>query len=105
MATLDTLTEIANQFAPEHQVTQGKWFGKPCLKSNNKVFVVLWGKSLVFKLTGNAHAEALEIPGAHLFDPRGKGQAMKEWVQIPAAQSVVWSSYARHAFDYLTSLS
>ena len=101
MTTLETLGEIAGRFTASHEVQVGKWFGKPCLKSNTKVFVVLWGEDLAFKLTGDAHAEALKLSGAHLFDPRGKGHAMKEWVQIPAAQSNSWTQYAQAAFDYV----
>ena len=91
------LDEIAAQFSPELCVATGKWFGKPCLKADGKVFAVQWGRDLAFKLTGTAHAEALQVESAHLFDPRGNGAAMKEWVQIPAAQSAVWSRFARLA--------
>lgn len=52
---------------------------------------------MAFKLTGEAHAEALRVEGAHLFDPRGKGQPMKAWVQIPAGQSSTWGHFARLA--------
>ena len=104
MTSLERLGEIADQFAPGHEVHVGKWFGKPCLKSD-KVFVVLWGEDLAFKLTGDAHVEALKLPGAHLFDPRGKGNAMKEWVQIPADQAKHWTQYAQAAFDYVIGTS
>jgi hypothetical protein len=100
--TRPELDEIAAQFGPELAVTTGKWFGKPCLKAGGKVFVVQWGRDLAFKLTGMAHSEALQVEGAHLFDPRGKGTAMKEWVQIPAAQSSVWSRFARLACEYVS---
>ncbi len=101
MADMHTLEEIAAQFSPEAGVTTGKWFGKPCLKASGKVFVVLWGRDLAFKLTGEAHSEALRVEGAHLFDPRGKGHPMKEWVQIPAAQSAAWGRFAQGAYEYV----
>lgn len=50
---------------------------------------------------GGAYAEALQVEGAHLFDPRGKGHPMKEWVQIPAAQSSTWNRFARQACEYV----
>jgi hypothetical protein len=101
MVDLDTLEKIAEQFTPDQQVEIGKWFGKPCLKSNKKVFVVLWGQELVFKLAGDAHAKALKYPGAHLFDPRGKGHAMKEWVQVPTTDLTILHALSEQAFDYV----
>ncbi len=105
MVNLDTLEKIADQFSPEQEVEIGKWFGKPCLKSNKKVFVVLWGQELVFKLTGDAHAEAMEYPGAHLFDPRGKGHAMKEWVQVPTSDQKIIQQLSEQAFAYVVEES
>jgi len=101
MADRQKLEDVAAQFSPELDVATGKWFGKPCLKAGGKVFAALWGGDMVFKLTGEAHAEALQIEGAHLFDPRGKGHPMREWVQIPAAQSATWSRFARLACEYV----
>jgi hypothetical protein len=96
---MQKLEEIAAQFGPDRDVTVGKWFGKPCLKVGGKVFAALWGGDLAVKLTGEAHSEALQVAGAHLFDPRGKGHPMKAWVQIPVAQSSTWSRFARLACE------
>jgi hypothetical protein len=98
---LDTqkLEDIAAQFSPDQDVTAGKWFGKPCLKVGGKVFAALWGGDLAVKLAGKAHSEALQVEGARLFAPRGKGHPMKAWVQIPAAQSSTWSRFARLACE------
>ena len=104
MATIKTLNEIANTFSPEDQVEISKWFGKPCLKGQNKVFIVLWSKNLAFKLTGQAHAKALGLPGARLFDPRGKGHAMKEWVHVDVTDSNGLQDLAKHAFRYVVEL-
>jgi len=95
------LNELAAELAEDHDVAPGKWFGKLCLKVNGKVFAALWGEDMAFKLTGTAHAEALGIEGAHLFDPRGQGHPMKEWVQVPATQSSTWGRFARLACDYV----
>jgi hypothetical protein len=100
MANLDTLNELAGSFSTEQQVEVAKWFGKPCLKSQNKVFLVLWGKDMVFKLSGEAHAKALALPGARLFDPRGKGQAMKEWVHVDPPDEIVLQDLAQDAYAY-----
>jgi hypothetical protein len=105
MATLETLNEIANSFTPNQQVQVSKWYGKPCLKSQNKVFVVLWGKTLAFKLTGTNHAKALALPKARLFDPRGNGHAMKEWVQLDAASASAVQDIAKQAYAYAVKQS
>jgi uncharacterized damage-inducible protein DinB len=101
MTDTHKLDEIAAQFGPERNVATGTWFGKPCLKTGGKVFVALFEGDMAFKLAGKAHAEALQIEGAHLFDPRGKGHPMKEWVQIPAAHSSTWSRFVELACNYV----
>jgi hypothetical protein len=105
MTDAQTLEGIATQFSPELDVTIGRWFGMPCLKVGGKVFVALWGGDLAFKLTGAAHSEALQIEGARLFDPRGKGHPLKEWVQVPVAQSSTWSRFAHLACETVAGAS
>jgi len=105
MTDMQELNDIAAQFDPKLDVATGKWFGKPCIKVRGKVFVVLWQGDLAFKLTGKAHSEASQIVGAHLFDPRGKGHPMKEWVQVPAAQSSTWSRFAQLAHGYVAGFA
>lgn len=95
------LDHIAAQFNPGQDVSTGKWFGMPCLKVSGKVFAALWGSDMVFKLKGQARSEALQVEGARLFDPRGKGQPMKEWVQVPVARSSTWSRLAGLAWGYV----
>lgn len=104
MINPEILQEIAGQFHPEQNVAVAKWFGKPCINVGKRTFVVLWGRDLAFKLSGHDHAEALQINGAHLFDPRGRGSPMKEWVQIPAAQEPLWEHFAGRAYEYVSSL-
>ena len=49
---------------------------------------------MVFKLPdAEARGRALELDGAHLFDPMG-GRPMKEWVQVPAAHVERWTELA-----------
>ena len=76
-------------------------FGKPCFKINGKSFIAFFQNCMVFKLSGEAHAEALNLQGAQLFDPSGKKRPMKEWVQVPYAQKSKWTSYAQAAYEYV----
>lgn len=77
-------------------------FGKPCFKINGKAFVCFFEECMVFKLTGMAHEDALAFKGARLFDPSGKGRAMKEWVQVPFAHKAEWEKLCNAALKYLT---
>ena len=101
MSSEITFETIIAQFAGDDEVAENKWFGKICLKVNGKAFVVAIGNDLAFKLTGEQHAAALQIEGAHLFDPRGKGKAFKEWVQVPSAQADSWADLARQAREFV----
>lgn len=80
---------------------QSQIFGKPCFKINGKAFVCFFENCMVFKLTGNTHKEALALKGSVLFDPSGKGRAMKEWVQVPYCSKDKWVNYAEAALKYV----
>ena len=80
---------------------ESQMFGKPCFKINGKAFTSFFENCMVFKLTGDTHAEALKLKGAKLFDPSGKGRAMKEWVQVPYGHKAKWKAYAQTAMEYV----
>lgn len=80
---------------------ESQMFGKPCFKMNGKAFISLFENEMVFKLTGEAHTSALSLPGARLFDPSGKGRAMKEWVQVPYTHKAKWKTLAESAAAYM----
>jgi hypothetical protein len=77
-----------------------KMFGMPCLKIGGKAFAGTYDKALVFKLSGESHAEALALPKAHLFDPSGTGRPMKEWVVTPEITPAKAKKFASAAMDY-----
>ncbi len=80
---------------------QSQMFGKPCFKINGKAFMCFIENEMVFKLTGDSHKEATGLKGAKLFDPSGKGRAMKEWVQVPGSHSGTWEQFAKEALKYV----
>lgn len=77
-------------------------FGKPCFKINGKAFICFFRDCMVFKLTDKDHEKALALAGSRLFDPSGKGRAMKEWVQVPFEHKSKWKQLARAAYDYVS---
>ncbi len=80
---------------------QSQMFGKPCLKINGKAFACFYENEMVFKLNGDNLKEALSLDGSRLFDPSGKGRAMKEWVQVPFDYKTEWNRFAKAAFKYV----
>ncbi len=80
---------------------KGQLFGKTCYKRGKKAFTCFFQESMVFKLSGEVHTEAMQIPGAKLFDPSGKNRPMKAWVQIHFDQSDQWPVFAEYAINEL----
>lgn len=82
---------------------KGQMFGKPCYKISGKAFVCFFQDEMVFKLSGDSHKNALALDGAQLFDPSGKGRAMKAWVQVPFVFEDQWAQLAVCAQDFILS--
>ncbi len=83
-------------------VTLSKAFGMPCLKLNGKVFAGFWRDEMVFKLGGEQHRAALDLPGASVFEPMA-GRPMKAWVQVPYAHQAAWPELAEQALRTLAA--
>jgi hypothetical protein len=94
---------IVVELAAEADTVSSKMFGVPVLKKHGKAFAGYFTKheAMTFKLRGEAHAGALALPGAHLFDPSGEGRPMREWVEVPATGADSWPELAREALEYL----
>ena len=91
----DTLRALA---AAIPEAEPGAMFGKACLKRDGKAVVSEDGGDAVFKLEGAAHARALALPGATLWDPSRMNRPMKAWVRVPKAHVKQWLELARAAF-------
>ena len=91
--------EIADDLAARNDdVVLGQMMGMPALKRRGKLWVGFWKDEMVFKLTDSAEREAaLELDGAHLFDPGERGRPMKEWVVVPVAHERMWANLADQA--------
>ncbi|MCH8904959.1 MAG: hypothetical protein IIA45_13715 [Bacteroidetes bacterium] len=85
---------------------EGKMFGALCikLKGKGKAFCMYWEESMIFKLKGESHKEALDMKGSRLFDPMG-GRPMKEWVQVSQEQSGHWEKFTKEAMNYVESIN
>ncbi|MDH4335512.1 MAG: hypothetical protein OEW24_09735 [Chloroflexota bacterium] len=92
--------QVAARLAARGAKTSGM-FGMPTLKLDGKALAGLYGDAMVFKLDGDAHAAALRLPGAHLFDPSGRGRPIKAWVVVSVAYAAEWE---RLAVDALAAI-
>jgi hypothetical protein len=91
--------DIVDAITTWHPECRGsRVFGMPCVKRDGRVIFGLSRTGMVFKLTDPAvHARALAVPGAHLFDPSGRGEEFRQWVVLPAAQADEWEPFAAEA--------
>ena len=96
-----TYEGIAAELAEAKGASPGKMMGMPTLFLGGKAFAGLFGDSMVFKLGGEAHAMALALPGAALFDPSGMDRPMKAWVRIPLDHALAWPRFARSGAEGL----
>jgi len=94
--------KIAKQLAQSHAGVAGQMFGKRCVKVNGKAAVALFKEAIVFKLPKDEHASAISLEGSVLWDPSGKGRAMKEWVQLELDHKRKFKKLAVAAADYVS---
>ena len=90
--------EIGNEI---QDAKKSQMFGKPCFKIEKKAFTCFFKNSMVFKLNGEFHSEALSLDGSELFDPSGKNRPMKEWVQVPFDYNEKWKIFAKKSAEYV----
>ena len=95
---------LAADLAEQPNVVRAKMFGMPSVRVNGNAFLGYYRDSLVCKLSGDAHAAALKLKGAQLFDPSEMNRPMKEWVQIPDLHEAKWKKFAQAALKYASSL-
>ena len=92
----DDIVDAITVWHPDCRASQ--IFGMPCVKRSGRVVFGLSRTGMVFKLTDPAaHARALAISGAHIFDPSGRGSEFKQWVVVPLEQADEWEPLAAEA--------
>lgn len=92
----DDIVDAITSWHPDARAS--KVFGMPCVKRAGRVVFGLSRTGMVFKLTDPAvHARALAVPGAHLFDPSGRGEHFRQWVVVPPERADEWEALAYDA--------
>jgi len=88
---------LVDELTNELDIVAVSMFGMPSVKRRGgKTFAGVYGDDMVFKLDGEAHAAALALEGAQLFEPMA-GRPMKAWVQVPPTHETQWADLARKA--------
>ena len=88
---------LLDELSNERDVVKASMFGMPGIKRcGGKAFCGLYGNDMIFKLQGDDHTRALELTGAHLFEPMA-GRPMKAWVQVPPEHEAQYADLGRAA--------
>ncbi len=101
MPTEKEYNKLIQQICSSHDAVAGQMFGKKCIKINGKAGIALFKDCIVFKLPEPEHKKAISLSGSVLWDPSGKGRAMKEWVQIKIEHKTKFKKFAQVAADYV----
>lgn len=101
MTTENLFDAIARELGESHPIERDRQFGKPCLKSGGKVFALLDGEAMVFRLDEEGRRRALILPGAALWEPHASRGPMQDWVSVPAGESAQWGTLAAAALKAL----
>jgi len=97
----DEYTNLSHYLTDEYSAVAGQMFGKKCIKVGNKAAVALFKEYIVFKLSKEDITETLKLNGGALWDPSGKGRAMKEWVQLPIEHKALFKELSTKSAKYV----
>jgi hypothetical protein len=101
MEAFEHYEKVHAKLNESNDVVAGQMFGKRCLKTNGKAFLALHNENIIFKLSGAEHKAAINLEGAELWDPSGKGRPMKEWISLPVSKSGKFLRLAKCAMTYV----
>jgi len=98
----DEYNYLIEYLTDEYNAISGQMFGKKCIKVENKAAVALFKEYIVFKLPKEDVTETLKLNGSALWDPSGKGRAMKEWVQLPIEHKSQFKELSIKSVEYIS---
>src|SRR4051794_16284918 len=93
--TQDDFEALCSDLGKSYKAERAVMFGVQCMKYRGNGFMAYYEGDLVLKLSGKTREDALKLHGAQMWDPSGRGRAMKEWIQIPSEHLAKWKEMAR----------
>jgi len=93
---------LVQRLADGHAGVACQMFGKQCIKVSGKAAVAMFQDCIVCKLPAPEHAKAMALENSILWDPSGKGRAMKEWVQVELQHKSHFSGFAGVSAGYVS---
>jgi len=91
----------------DKRVTTLTMFGGLCGMVNGHMMGGTFGKAAIARLAPDDLAEALELDGAELFDPMGRGTVMRDMVFFPESimdEPAELRAWMKKAFDHVITL-
>ena len=94
---------VAKAFARNRLVSLEKGWGagNVVLKTNAKIFAMTVKENLVVKLPAARVAALADQRAGRLFDPRGDGRLMKEWLVVVPGKAD-WVALAKEAYQFIS---
>src|SRR5262245_61676806 len=89
------------------RVSTVNMFGGVAAKVNGQMFVGLFARGAVAKLSASDQEAALAIDGASMFDPMGNGRIMRDTVFLPESvldEANELRAWLRKAFEHTAAL-
>jgi len=97
--------EIGKEFADQYGTTMGQMFGKPCLKTETKVFAAFVKDQMEFKIgEGEVNFLKEKYLGSTNWNPSGK-RPMKDWLLVSSDFSEDWNQLAKQALEFVDEVN
>jgi len=103
----ERFAKVVKALLTNSKVTQSekKGFGSSALTVNGRIFATLNHEGKLLVKLPKLRVDALVASGKGERFDSGRGRPMKEWVQVPAAQSSHWPALAEEAYAYVADLT
>jgi hypothetical protein len=97
--TLAAFEAVLDELAVHAGVERAVWFGAPAAKVDGKIFLAVFGGTLVARVGAEECDDRVLSAHGERFDPSGKGRAMKDWLST-SLEPADWPELAQSALAF-----